>query len=214
MTLFGFSFWMSHDEHLLSLPFLKPWWQKAKLVVKRLFEANTVDRLRRRLHILSQCDIPHLKSDPFVNLCTYLEDNIPLADKIHFLEKIFPTILYLVLNLEDHPEEWSTLSCLVRNRGSEIIVRRTTLASLLATSFLCLLPQDATHCSNFEKLFHNLHSETAREKLKCFINYFDVLSQQIPNNQFLGAVKITRRVLPGWCSWTQQHLQESTCNLS
>ena len=209
---------MSQDAQLFSLPFLKPWWRKAKQVLLRLFEANTVDRLRRRLHILSQCDIPHLSRDPFGNLCTYLEDSIPLADQIHFLEKVFPTILYLVLNLEDHPEEWSALACLIRNRGNEVIVRRLTIASLLSTSFLCLLPQQSLRHQeipfNFEPLYLNLHTETAREKLKCFINYFDVLSQQIPNNSYLGAVKITRRVLPGWCALRTEALEESNRNLS
>ena len=203
---------MASDVQLFCLPFLKPWWQKAKFVIRRLFEANTVDRLKRRLHILSQCGIPHLKRDPFVNLCTYLEEYIPLADQIHFLEKVFPTILYLVLNLEDHPEEWSALTYLVKNRGFELTIRRITVASLLSTSFLCLLPHQAVHhqSCNFENLFLNLHTETAREKLKCFINYFDILSQQVPTNQYLGALKITRRVLPGWCSWNKKSIQNSS----
>jgi hypothetical protein len=202
------------DVHLL-LPTTNPEkWHQVKADLEKLMRADSDSQL--------WMDLANLSESAERGLSIFYRKYATDAEKVNLLPTL-RTIAHYAASLENLlPHDDSDLIVLKRVGVADIVnVNRQLAAACLAHSFFCLHPEDVRTNSlphaNFTGIYATINHSPSRQKLRCWLHYFERLSsrdyKQL-NNKFISFERV---VVAPEDLLTYEHLSEtnhSLCHLS
>lgn len=142
----------------------------------------------------------HYKRCIFFGLVEFLQRIASPVEKRTFLRSTFPAIVDFALELPNVVP----LSGVLYSRqqiGSETVLNKRCIASILACAFLCLFPTPWKHAGsklndiNFLEYFKLLPDNPSQQaKLRCIFNYFEKVASR--RYEIQGKVTFVRQVIP------------------
>lgn len=172
---------------LVMLPCDLPWWPQVQRQLTQLSLARSSKEVIEAMEkIHSMCNISldpdEETSDPsmFLPLETFLEKDLSMEERRHFLEETFPAMVQRALQLKSLKPPGG-LHFSLQQQGDKVQFERNFVASLLAHAFFSTFPKRTpkTHPTlqdfNFSVFFKHLDTECQKAKLKSILHYFDQL---------------------------------------
>ncbi|XP_031555190.1 uncharacterized protein LOC116292090 [Actinia tenebrosa] len=149
---------------------------------------------------------------PFSGLQIFLDDILGDSQRKEFYERTLPFIANLASKLDENaPVEGIKVSC--QQEPCSILLDRKFIASILASGFLCALPENnstiATRTINFDNIFADFHRSELKDiqaaKLQSFLCYFEKLASS-DLDYLSGEIIFERQVvkkssLPSLADW-------------